>query len=112
MNTNKNSRVVNGFMIDKHVPLPSRHHSARYPWADMGDGDSFTMGIKNGKDGKKLVKSIRHCGNAFLKRHQDTHGGLHVIVRKRQDGYDGYRVWLVKKKTPYTMRTHIKRMKP
>jgi len=90
----KDSVVVDGFMIDSHVPAPTRHQSQKYPWAAMKDGDSFVVNPKG--DGRKLAKSLQASARSWIKKHQDTHGGLRAIVRKRRDGYDGYRVWLIK----------------
>lgn len=82
------------FKVDHNIPLPSVNRGApptpiRYPWDNMGIGDSFFVPILD-----KTIMSIRGFINSDLKKYQHQFGKKYKITTRAID--DGIRVWRIK----------------
>jgi hypothetical protein len=73
--------VVDEFKIEPDVPMPQNTHKAKYPFANMNAGDSFSFD-------KSLLNSVRNNSQSYGKRH----GSKFVC---RQIGTDVWRCWRV-----------------
>lgn len=72
------------YQIDRGVPVPPVGTASRYPWEDMGVGDSFFVPCEYDR--------IAHNRLSTAARHHAKRTGKHFTVR-RVDG--GLRCWRI-----------------
>ncbi len=83
------------YEIKKGIPLPGdpagRGAKAKYPFADMADGDCFDVAIKNGETMGDTSKRVRRAADSFRARHQMP---MSYLVRPAEEGGIWFiRVW-------------------
>jgi len=83
------------FKVEKGIEVPrsASHTGTRYPWMEMGEGDSFLVEATEEVKHKASAR-VQVAGYAWLKRNPDTHGHLRVSTRMVEGGI---RVWFVAK---------------
>lgn len=69
------------FKIEKGVPLPPKRSASKYPFKEMGVGDSIFV---DGKDGPKAVRA------AYIWGRRNNVG----MAARRE--HNGHRIWRVK----------------
>ena len=70
--------------IDKNVPLLPR--AGKYPWADLGVGDSFLI---ERETGEPAAASHRHCSGLYARAKSL---GMKITIRSVEGGI---RVWRI-----------------
>lgn len=76
------------FKVEKGVPRPERSGNvARYPWAEMSDGDSFFVPYEPGRNRHIQSGNLLACGRGWFARRNIP---CEIVARKEADGI---RVW-------------------
>jgi len=81
--------------IDKNIPVPAETEvwrNTKYPWLEMGIGDSFFQS-PDGSEDQKACRT-RMVGARTNRRRE--HGEDYVIACVTENGIDGVRVWKTK----------------
>ena len=81
--------------IDKNIPIPEGSESwgnTKYPWLEMGVGDSFFQAPHSSEDQKACRTRMMGARANRLK----SHGENYVIACVTENGIDGVRVWKTK----------------
>ena len=81
--------------IDKKIPVPAETEvwgNTKYPWLEMGIGDSFFQS-PDGSEDQKACRT-RMVGARTNRRRE--HGEDYVIACVTENGIDGVRVWKTK----------------
>ena len=81
--------------IDKNIPVPAETKvwgNTKYPWLEMGIGDSFFQS-PDGSEDQKACRT-RMVGARTNRRRE--HGEDYVIACVTENGIDGVRVWKTK----------------
>lgn len=79
--------------VDNGVPIPELAASGhtKYPWIDMGAGDSFLVPWEEGRHRTTVQASVGSSAREWLKRHRPE---LMHVTRTYEDGV---RVWFVER---------------
>ena len=81
--------------VDKNIPVPDETEvwgNTRYPWREMGIGDSFFQAPFDHEDQKG-------CRSRMLRaraNRRKIHGEDYVVSYVTENGLDGVRVWKTK----------------
>jgi len=75
-------REINGFTIESDVPLSEAARLTRFPWSEMGLGESFAV------PDASVAASARQSAAHYRRR---TDPNFNYTCRKQPDGT--YRVW-------------------
>ena len=81
--------------IDKNIPVPAETEvsgNTKYPWLEMGIGDSFFQS-PDGSEDQKACRT-RMVGARTNRRRE--HGEDYVIACVTENGIDGVRMWKTK----------------
>ena len=81
--------------IDKNIPVPSETElrgNTKYPWLEMGIGDSFFQAPFDHED-QKVCRSRLLSARANRRK---FHGEDYVIAYVTENGIYGVRVWKTK----------------
>tara|TARA_R110000851_G_scaffold254_7_gene922 strand:+ start:37 stop:357 length:321 start_codon:yes stop_codon:yes gene_type:complete len=84
---------VEGFVIEQGVPLPedTRGAQTRYPFSQMGAGDSIFIKMKEGDDSKRMKNRLSQATRTYGKKQQPE---WHFVLRYRlENEVSGVRVW-------------------
>ena len=86
-NGRSNREGAASYAIQSGLPVPARK-ATQYPWADMLDGDSFSVPC-NESERRAVQRRLYVSGRAWCKRNRPA-----AQIVTRIDG-QGVRVWLV-----------------
>lgn len=75
--------------IDKEIPIPEHREYNKYPFRDMGVGDSFLVNIEPGEDYSRTRKRVESAASGFRRRNP----GRKFIIRKEGSAA---RIWRIK----------------
>ena len=81
--------------IDKNIPVPAETElrgNTKYPWLEMGIGDSFFQ-APHGSEDQKACRKRMVCARANRRK---EHGEDYVIAYVTENGIDGVRMWKTK----------------
>ena len=81
--------------IDKNIPVPAETEvwgNTKYPWLEMGVGDSFFQS-PHGSEDQKACRT-RMVGSRANRR--KFHGEDYLIACVTENGIDGVRIWKTK----------------
>jgi hypothetical protein len=84
---------MNEYKVEKGVPVPPasvRAGGTKYPWPDMGVGDSFVVPVPAGEQFERVRNRVRNNWDHWRKRHPSDHR----TIATRREG-DGFRVWVL-----------------
>lgn len=85
------------YKIEKGVPLPEK--VSRYPFAEMGPGDSFFIPVTSGTV-KGANNRVRTAWKAFKAQHGVD--GARITCKEYEGAQKGVRVWLLQDAAPAT----------
>lgn len=74
------------YKIEKGVPAPVPTLTTKYPWHDMGSGDSFQVKGHRGRNRAQIA------GKEWLRRNRPG-----WEVKTRSEGGEMYRIWVMEK---------------
>lgn len=79
------------YVIEKGIPMPPQRRTrrSRYPFADMGVGDCFTVLLKDGDDLDLLARRITSAANGW----RASSGNKDRRFSVRRVAGDAVRVW-------------------
>ena len=81
--------------VEKNIPIPEESESwgnTKYPWLEMGIGDSFFQSPHGSEDPKACRR--RMVGARANRR--KIHGENYVVSYVTENGIDGVRMWKTK----------------
>ena len=81
--------------VDKNIPVPDETElwgNTRYPWLEMGIGDSFFQAPFDHED-QKVCRSRMLSARSNRRK---SHGEDYVVSYVTENGIDGVRVWKTK----------------
>ena len=86
--------------VDKDVPTPTYirvGRPARYPWSEMGVGDSFFVPVSEDRDLHSLRQAVNGSRHSYCKKNARNGGQYLVTVRTvTEGGVEGVRAWRLK----------------
>ena len=86
--------------VDKDVPTPTYirvGRPARYPWSEMGVGDSFFVPVSEDRALHSLGQAVNGSRHSYCKKNARNGGQYLATVRTvTEGGVEGVRAWRLK----------------
>jgi len=87
--------------VDKDVPVPTSVRAgrpSRYPWSEMGVGDSFFIPVSEGESIDRLRNAVSSAKVNYSKGMVERNGSeyLATVRTVTEGGVKGVRAWRVK----------------